>query len=134
MNKHPGPGKRWEKGQSGNPKGGPKRDTSWKRIFQDLLSIKDVRLPEGTLISRKKAIAIKVVHLALAGDIQAANFIAKFTEPSEPLKIQHVDENGRPAPAVAFIIQKQTLDEWKTNKNRSTSPKSEESPLVYRAT
>jgi hypothetical protein len=25
MNKHPGPGKRWEKGQSGNPKGDQRR-------------------------------------------------------------------------------------------------------------
>jgi hypothetical protein len=85
MNKNPGPGKSGKRGNQVT-QSGPKRDTSWKKIFQDLLTIKDVRLPEGTLISRKKAIAMKVVHLALAGDISAANFIAKYTEPSEPLK------------------------------------------------
>lgn len=132
MNKNPGPGKRWVKGQSGNPKGGPKKGDSWRSIFSDYLDIKDVYLPDGTAISRKEAIAMRIIKSALAGDISAANFIGKYSEPADPLKVQHIDEEGKPVHAKVFTIKKMTLDEWQAKYKGRSENKEDDRPSIYR--
>jgi len=133
MNKNPGPGKRWVKGQSGNPKGGPKKVDSWKSIFSDYLEVVDVYLPDGTAISRRRAIAMKIIKSALAGDISAANFIGKYTEPVEPIKVQHLDEEGSPSPARVCVIKKLTLEEWRHMYKGKIETSEDDKPRVYRS-
>lgn len=75
---------------------------------------------------------MRIIKSALAGDISAANFIGKYSEPIDPLKVQHVDEDGNPIHAKVFTIKKMTLDEWQAKyKNRSEN-KEDDRPKIYR--
>ena len=106
-------GRRFQPGQSGNPKGRPKTDDSWKNILSSLLDAKDVTLPDGTKLTRKQAIALRMIQEALKGRVEAANIIGKYTESPAPTKVCPVDSDEKPLPAVVFKIQKETLESWK---------------------
>ena len=110
-------GRRFQPGQSGNPKGRPKKEDAWKHIFSDLLALEDVSMPDGTKITRKHAIAIRMIQEALKGRVEAANFIGKYTESPKPTPISPVDPDGNPLTGAVFTIKKETLESWnKRNK------------------
>lgn len=106
-------GRRFKPGQSGNPKGRPKADDSWKNILSSLLDAKDVALPDGTKLTRKQAIALKMIQEALKGRVEAANFIGKYTESPEPTKLSASDSDENLIPRAVFMIEKETLESWK---------------------
>lgn len=106
-------GRRFKPGQSGNPKGRPKKEDSWKSIFSSYLEMKDVTLPDGKKLTRKQAIALRMVQEALKGRVEAANFIGKYTESPEPTKISASDSEGDILPGRVFIMEKETLESWK---------------------
>ena len=55
-------------GQSGNPNGRPKKAACLTDILRGQGNIEDVKLEDGTKISRKEAIARKMWSMALGGD------------------------------------------------------------------
>lgn len=121
MNRNAKPPKPWKKGQSGNPKGRPPKNDSWKNIFLEMLQIEDITLPDGTKISRKKAIAHRAVQEALKGKIEAMNFIGKYTESAEPTRVNHIDADGNPIEGAVFVMQKETLSSWQKRLNKETT-------------
>jgi len=105
-------GRRFKPGQSGNPKGRPKKENTWKYILNTLLSFEDVTMPDGSKISRKRAIALRMVQEALKGRVDAANLIVKYTESPEPMKISAMDTEGSPLSGAIFMMKKETLESW----------------------
>jgi hypothetical protein len=105
-------GRRFKPGQSGNPKGRPKKEDTWKYIFSDLLTLEDISMPDGSKITRKQAIAIRMVQEALKGRVEAANFIGKYTESPEPTRLSPVDSDGNPLTGAVFTMKKETLESW----------------------
>jgi hypothetical protein len=116
MNYHPGPGKRWVKGQSGNPRGAPRKENSWKSILSNLLSFEDVTMPDGSKISRKRAIAMRMVQEALKGNINAANLICKYTESGKPTILSLSDSESSLTMGKVFVVRKETLESWNRRK------------------
>jgi hypothetical protein len=105
-------GRRFQPGQSGNPKGRPKKEDTWKYILSGLLALEDVTMPDGSKITRKQAIAIRMIQEALRGRVEAANFIGKYTESQEPTPISPVDTDENPLTCAVFTMKKETLESW----------------------
>lgn len=80
----------WTKGESGNPKGRPRKKKSLTEILERYAKKRDVEF-NGKLISRKEAIARKLWNIALGGDIQAIRYIYDRIDgrPDQPLDLHH---------------------------------------------
>jgi hypothetical protein len=65
----------WKKGQSGNPKGRPKRGDTWAEIIRSMSE----EVGDGG-ISKKEAIVSKLLDMALEGDIRAINCVLERVE------------------------------------------------------
>ncbi len=109
-------GRRFKPGQSGNPKGRPKKENTWKYILNTLLSIEDVIMPDGSKITRKQAIAMRMVQEALKGNINAANLICKYTESGKPTILSLSDSEGSLTMGKVFVVRKETLESWNRRK------------------
>lgn len=109
-------GRRFQPGQSGNPKGRPKKEDTWKYIFSTLLELEDVAMPDGSKITRKQAIALRMIQEAMKGRVEAANFIGKYTEDQEPTSISPLESGRNPLVCEIFTMKKETLESW--NKRR----------------
>lgn len=107
-------GRPFQKGQSGNPKGRPKRQESVTEILHELSLLKDVNLPSGEKITRRRALAEQLWTQAIRnGDISAIKFIIERLEGKTPSIIQGpMDEEGRPTEVTIRVIQKRSIDEW----------------------
>ncbi len=106
-------GRRFKPGQSGNPKGRPKKENTWKYIFDTLLAIEDVIMPDGSKITRKQAIAIRMVQEALKGSIGAVNLICKYTDSSEqPTALNATDFKSNPVTSKVYMVHKETIESW----------------------
>ncbi len=69
-----GPGRPWEKGQSGNAGGRPKKDRALTAALDAEL---DKKIGRKT---KRELVAAKVLELALGGDMTAVKFVADRTE------------------------------------------------------
>ena len=120
-----GPGNRFKPGQSGNPKGRPKKGESYSDILAQMAAIKDIRLGDGTLIDRKTALCEMMWTKALRDkDTYAAKFIIERLEGKTPLTLQGPDDDdGNPTPvAVIQTVERMSLDDWrKAYSNENTS-------------
>jgi hypothetical protein len=96
-----------------NTKGAPPKDETIGSYLRDLLGQEDISLPDGTKISRRQAIAIKAVNVALAGSVPAMRLVFEAEEGIKPVKVQPVDEDGKPMAGAVFHIKKETLDSWR---------------------
>lgn len=69
----------WKKGVSGNPNGRPRRGNTLTDILKEHLEIKDVEIEDenGKIkkITRKNALAEKLIIVALGGDVSAIKYI-----------------------------------------------------------
>ena len=92
----------YKKGQSGNPKGRPKRGMTFKDILE--------RMTEGERISvgrkkplKKEAIAAKVIELALKGEPWAVKWVA---DRMEGLPVQQIIQTGESE----LVVKRITVD------------------------
>lgn len=119
-----GPGHRFQKGQSGNPKGRPKKGESYTDLLTQMAAIKDVRLSDGKLIDRKTALCEMMWQKAIRDrDTYAAKFIIERLEGKTPLTLQGPDdEDGNPTPvALIQTVERMSLDEWRKAYSENTS-------------
>lgn len=100
---------RFEKGQSGNPRGRPKKGQTFTDILKgqgELLdvSIKDPNTGESTPITRKEAISDKLWRLALAGDVAAIRYIYDRVD-GRPMETAEI--NGKNGGALIVKFEKE---------------------------
>lgn len=65
----------FQKGQSGNPAGRPKKEATLTNILQRIADERSVALNGADMISAKEALARKLIQMAMGGDIQAIKYI-----------------------------------------------------------
>jgi len=66
---------KWEKGESGNPKGRPKQEYCLTDILKEQGNDEDYVTDDGEKTTRKQAISKKLWALALAGDVAAIKYL-----------------------------------------------------------
>lgn len=103
MAKKPDPKKKvnrpgaWEPGQSGNPKGRPRKETSVKEILTALgeqsVVLRDKEGNERMTLSRREAYLLRAYEMAIQGDLAAIKFIASYTD-GMPRQVQEVIQRG----------------------------------------
>lgn len=131
-------GRPFKPGQTGNPKGRPKKGESMTDILGELAGIKDVTLPSGEKVTRKRALVERLWAKAIRdGDTTAIKFIIERLDGKTPQVIQGPDdEDGNPIPvAVVQVVRKRSIDEWQqeyTSRQSSGSP-SDDKPKPSRA-
>jgi len=64
----------FKKGQSGNPKGGPKKQETMTHVLRMAVET-DVMLPDGRKVKAKEALAYKIIELAASGEGWAMKYI-----------------------------------------------------------
>ena len=77
---------RWKKGQSGNPKGRPKKKTDFSSLVKKELE-RMVLIKEGDTqqtITKKEAIVKRLMAKALAGDVPALKAICDYIGEKQP--------------------------------------------------
>lgn len=107
-------GKGWKPGQSGNPKGRPKKGEAWADVANDLLDSKEInikmKMTDGSTKrlnieadkSFRHAVIIGQIKQAMDGNVQAAKELADRTEgrskehrelsfKTEPIQILSID-------------------------------------------
>ena len=87
--KHPPVKFRWQKGQTGNPHGRPKKDESFRAIAERELK-KEVSLKENgriRIVSLKVAIVKRCLADAAQGKIRNLEFILKVLNQSSPVPV-----------------------------------------------
>ena len=91
---------KWEKGQSGNPKGRPKRKTEeqYLEVFKDIVTVDEVRL-----------IVTKAMTDAKRGDQQARKFIFDYLIGPPIERKEITGEDGKPL--IVKVIKGVSLDE-----------------------
>jgi hypothetical protein len=70
---------RWQPGESGNPNGRPKREWTWASLLEDAAE-EVMKARDGQEVSAKKAIAKRLLMMALEGDRQAIKDIMDRTD------------------------------------------------------
>ena len=108
-------GKPFVKGQSGNPKGRPKKGEAWADVANDLLNSKEIDITMKTADGKIKrlnlesdktlrhAVIIGQINSAMAGNVQAAKELADRTEgrakefrevtnKNDPIQVMVIDE------------------------------------------
>ncbi len=83
----------WKPGQSGNPKGRPKKKCTITAEVEKLLKKRDVPLGEKN-ISRRKAIAETLINMALKEDIQAIKQLMNYIDGIPESKISLTGPGG----------------------------------------
>jgi hypothetical protein len=119
----PPPKTAFKPGQSGNPKGRPKKGQSFKEIIAELSGLEDITGPDGKKISRKQAVTEKLYARAIRdGDVSAIRLIIEKLDGKEPQPISGgTDDDGEPIPVVVAVVQKRSIKEWQKEYNRSGS-------------
>ena len=83
----------FKKGQSGNPKGRPKKEKTLTSMIAKELEKVDVKTSNGKTISRKEAIARVVTNLAVKGDFKALKMVFEYMD-GKPEQRQEIDVTG----------------------------------------
>jgi hypothetical protein len=76
--RRPPPDRRWEPGQSGNPKGRPKRDQNLRTVIEEALHETTELREEGRsrFVSKKQALVLSTLNKAVKGDPKARTAFA----------------------------------------------------------
>ena len=82
---------KWEKGQSGNPKGRPKKEYCLTDILKEQGNV-DIETPEG-LKTRKQAISEKLWTMAQDGDITAIKYLMDRVDGKPLQQIENTNYN-----------------------------------------
>jgi hypothetical protein len=64
----------WQKGQSGNPKGAPRKENSWAKIIKRIGDTKDPYLKR----KNREAVADALFKQAKLGNVQASRLLAEL--------------------------------------------------------
>lgn len=82
----------FQKGVSGNPNGRPKKGQTMTDILEKTLKKKTVKV-DGKLISGKEAAAMKLLRLAMEGDVAALKYIFDRIDgkPNQTVKFNPAD-------------------------------------------
>lgn len=96
----------YKRGQCGNPRGRPKKEASLTETLREYLGKLEVEY-NGERISGTKAIALKVVQLALGGDVACLKYIwDRVDGPIQPVVQAEADQViiiGAPKPSIPSI-------------------------------
>lgn len=92
----------FKKGQSGNPTGRPKRETTLSFILEQLADIKDVDF-KGEKIARKQALAEAIWQKAIVDkDFQAIKYIYDRCD-GTPVQMSEI--SGRDGDPVSILVE-----------------------------
>ena len=86
----------WEKGQSGNPRGGPLKGNSYKEILERIMG--EIIEKEGDFVTQKEAMLMSAFKIAMNPEIEAnhrlkaMDFLADREE-GKPVQTQNVQIN-----------------------------------------
>ena len=80
----------FQKGQSGNPGGRPKRPWTWASLYEEEVE-KQLSSTDGSKINAKSAVARRLVKMAVEGDIQA---IKELTNRMDGMPTQPIEQSG----------------------------------------
>ena len=85
---------RFKPGQSGNPKGRPKKDLAISDILNSIGDEEITNQTTGEVITKRRAVLHTIYSAALKGDLNAAKFIADRTEgkPIETVRTHEIQE------------------------------------------
>lgn len=76
MGGNPNPKNQFKPGQSGNPKGRPKKDTSLTELMKEFLT----HIPEGQEKTYKELFIQKCLQMAMKGDMQAIKLLWNYID------------------------------------------------------
>jgi len=81
-------------GESGNPKGRPKKGETLSDILREQLSSIKIEYEDGTQVEAKTAIAAKLIERAMEGEILAMKYIYDRVDgrPKESIDLEHSGE------------------------------------------
>jgi len=98
------PGRPFKKGESGNPKGRPKKGTTWKDVITRLTN--QARIDESDEKKQKKLvkelIIKKQIELAMAGDKHATKFLAEREEGMPRQSIDYTEHDPDEVVEIGF--------------------------------
>ena len=96
-------GTTWPKGTSGNPKGRPKKGTSWAEVMR---AKGDEVIDEATGRTRRDALADVAYLLANGGDTQALKLIMDREEGTARQSIDTTHHNAAPSKIEITVVDK----------------------------
>jgi Family of unknown function (DUF5681) len=103
---------RFQKGQSGNPAGRPKKLPSFRDVLESELAEK-IRITEDDLnyaVTKQQAIAKALVAAALRGDMRAITAITNLTAVGE--EEHDVEDNGADRAALESYVERELARRW----------------------
>lgn len=93
----------WQPGQSGNPKGRPRKEESLTDLLRDEALLEDVKDGEG-YVTRKQALSKKLWSMALGGDMCAIRYVYDRID-GKPEQYQNHDLEMSGADELIRILQ-----------------------------
>ena len=94
-NKRPPKHSQFKVGQSGNPKGRPKRRKSFNTIIKDeMLRLVEVRTAKGvTKVTRAHALVMKAIESGSKGDLKAIEKLLLWFDKALPARVSETEED-----------------------------------------
>ena len=85
---------KFKPGESGNPKGRPKKAEALTEILRTQLAKAKIQYPDGSQLVAKEALAAKLIELAMEGDVPALKYIYDRIDgkPAQSIDLDHSGE------------------------------------------
>lgn len=88
-------GRPFVKGQSGNPGGRPKRDWTWASLYEEEVQ-NQLDTKDGKKVDARKAVAMRLIKMAIDGDIQAIRELTNRMDGMPVQKNVHAGDEENP--------------------------------------
>jgi hypothetical protein len=92
----------WKPGQSGNPKGRPKKGSTWAEILRD---VAERIVPNSDEKTFKEVVAVRLFSEAVEGNVSAMKVIFNRMDGPPKIPLENPSESAEDAEAIAQLLQ-----------------------------